>query len=49
MARPLRPQLEDGIYHVTSRGNRQQEIYADAADRKYFFQLLSRVISGASG
>src|SRR5438105_1087717 len=42
MARPLRPQIEDGIYHVTSRGNRQQEIYADAADRNYFFQLLRR-------
>jgi putative transposase len=42
MARRLRPQLEDGIYHVTSRGNRRQEIYADVPDRQYFFQLLDR-------
>ncbi len=43
MARPLRPQIEDGIYHVTSRGNRRQDVYADAADQRYFLQLLTRV------
>src|ERR1700758_476805 len=42
MARPLRPQVEDGIYHVTSRGNRSLEIYVDSTDRTYFLQLLTR-------
>jgi REP element-mobilizing transposase RayT len=42
MPRPLRPQIEDGIYHVTSRGNRKQAIYVDAADRQYFLQLAGR-------
>ena len=42
MPRPLRPQIEHGSYHVTSRGNRKQEIYVDAADRKYFLELATR-------
>lgn len=42
MARPLRPQFENAVYHVTSRGNRRQEIYVDSADRRYFLQLLAR-------
>jgi putative transposase len=42
MARPLRAQFENAVYHVTSRGNRKQEIYADSADRRYFLQVLER-------
>jgi hypothetical protein len=40
VARPLRAQFENAVYHVTSRGNRKQEIYADSADRRYFLQVL---------
>jgi hypothetical protein len=44
MPRPLRPPIENGLYHVTSRGNRRSEIYRDGADRKYFLGLLSNVV-----
>jgi putative transposase len=44
MTRPLRPPIEDGLYHVASRGNRKCEIYRDGADRKYFLGLLSDVV-----
>jgi putative transposase len=44
MPRPLRPPIENGLYHVTSRGNRRCEIYRDGADRKYFLSLLENVV-----
>jgi putative transposase len=44
MPRPLRPPIENGLYHVTSRGNRRCEIYRDEADRKYFLGLLANVV-----
>jgi REP element-mobilizing transposase RayT len=44
MPRPLRPPIENGFYHVTSRGNRRCEIYCDSADKKYFLGLLADVV-----
>ncbi len=32
MARPLRIELENGLYHVTSRGNDRQVIFRDPTD-----------------
>lgn len=41
MARPLRIDVADGWYHITSRGNNRQNIYLDDQDRKHFLELLS--------
>ena len=43
MARPLRIEYPDALYHVTSRGNRQEDIYLDDQDRNAFLKTLSRV------
>jgi len=43
MARPWRIQYEDAVYHITSRGNNQQDIFHDDADRKFFLKLMERV------
>ena len=40
MARPLRLEVEDGIYHVTARGNERKAIYRGAADREHFLEIL---------
>jgi putative transposase len=43
MARRARMELGDGTYHVTSRGNRRQVIFADDGDRRFFVVLLARI------
>ena len=43
MARPQRLEFPGAIYHVTSRGNEQQDIFADDEDRKFFLDTLARV------
>ena len=42
MARPLRIEFDGGLYHVTSRGNARQDIYADNHDRATFLNLVDR-------
>jgi putative transposase len=44
MGRPLRPQVEDGIYHVTSRGNRRSTVFFDDDDRRVFLSFLQHVL-----
>ena len=44
MARPQRLEFPGAIYHVTSRGNEQQDIFADAEDREFFLSILSKVV-----
>jgi REP element-mobilizing transposase RayT len=39
----VRSALEDGIYHVTTRGVADQPIYRDDLDRTLFQRLLGRV------
>jgi putative transposase len=41
MARPLRVQFEDAIYHLCARGNARQQIFRDERDRARFLSLLS--------
>jgi putative transposase len=41
MARPLRPQFPGAIYHLICRGNAQQEVFADHADRQRFLRMLA--------
>ncbi len=40
MARPLRLELAGGLYHVTSRGDRREEIYDDEKDREKWLEIL---------
>src|SRR6187200_2562137 len=44
MARPLRIHVPGGMYHVTLRGNHQQDIFFTAADRARMSGLIARVL-----
>ena len=43
MARPLRLEFAHALYHVTSRGNRREDIYHDDADRQAWLSVLAHV------
>jgi len=43
MARPLRIDIEDGVYHVTSRGWERRVVVRDDQDRQRWLELLDRV------
>jgi len=43
MARPLRIEFPNALYHVTSRGNRREDIYLEDNDRFNFLQILTLV------
>ncbi|MBC7254473.1 MAG: transposase [Actinobacteria bacterium] len=43
MSRPLRLQLENALYHVTSRGNEKATIFFDDQDRYVFLKKVSEV------
>ena len=43
MARPLRPEYAGALYHVTSRGDRQESIYRDDDDREDWLAVLAQV------
>ena len=45
MARPLRIQYPDAVYHVTCRGNEKRDIFRDDADRNRFVQLLNQSVN----
>lgn len=47
MARPLRLEYPGAIYHVTSRGNARQPIFADDQDRQLWLSVLAQVIERA--
>ena len=44
MARPLRLEFPGAVYHITTRGNGRQEIFADAADREKFLAVLAATV-----
>lgn len=44
MARPLRLEFPGALYHLTSRGNRQESIFLDDADRRSFLDLLGKEV-----
>ena len=44
MSRPLRLEFPDALYHITSRGDRWEDIYDDDADREAFLKIFSKVI-----
>jgi putative transposase len=43
MPRPPRPQIPNGVYHVTARGNRRQPIFLEDGDYGRFLNVLDRV------
>ena len=43
MARPLRIEFAGALYHVTARGDRQEDIFLDDTDRHDFLSLLEQV------
>ena len=43
MSRPLRLEYAGALYHVTSRGDRQEDIYEGDTDRKEFLSILGDV------
>lgn len=45
MARPLRVEYPGALYHVTSRGDGREDIYADEADRLEFLAVLAAVVN----
>jgi putative transposase len=44
MSRPLRLEFPDALYHLTSRGDRRENIYEDDEDRLAFLEVFSSVI-----
>lgn len=45
MSRPLRIEFPDALYHVTSRGDRREDIFEDDQDRQAFLLVLEQVIT----
>lgn len=44
MARPLRIDIEDGWYHVTSRGLERRSIFTEDRERQHFVDLLEAAV-----
>lgn len=44
MARPLRIEYPNAVYHVTSRGNARNKIFLDDQDRENFLFILAAVV-----
>ena len=42
MARQLRVEFENALYHITSRGNQRDKIFYDVSDRERFLEILTR-------
>ena len=45
MSRPLRLEFPNALYHVTSRGDRRENIYEDDDDRLKFLEILGMVVA----
>lgn len=44
MARPLRIEYEGAAYHIISRGNRGEHIFAEEQDKEYFIKTLQNAV-----
>jgi putative transposase len=44
MARPIRVEFENAVYHVTARGNERRDIYRDVRDRQRFLETLEEAV-----
>ena len=45
MSRPIRIAFPDALYHVTSRGDRREDIFEDDLDRQTFLSTLEQVVA----
>jgi putative transposase len=45
VSRPLRIEYPGALYHLTSRGDRQEDIFVDDADREEFLSVLTSVVA----
>jgi REP element-mobilizing transposase RayT len=43
VSRPLRLEFSGALYHITARGNRQEDIFEDDGDREKFLSILEEV------
>lgn len=43
MSRPLRIEFAGALYHITSRGDRREDIYLDDEDRERFLEVFAEV------
>ena len=46
MARSIRIEYSGVLYHVTSRGDRREDIYEDDLDRELFLDIFGQVVDG---
>ena len=44
MSRPIRIEFPNTLYHVTSRGDRREDIFEDDDDRHAFLKTLGEVV-----
>ncbi len=44
MSRPIRIEFPNALYHVTSRGDRREDIFEDDEDRHAFLQTFAQVV-----
>jgi putative transposase len=44
MARPIRIEFAGALYHVTARGDRQEDIFLNDQDRTAFLEILEKVV-----
>ena len=44
MARPIRVEFPDAVYHVTARGNERQPIVREDPDRERFLETLQQMV-----
>jgi len=49
MARPLRIEFAGALYHVTSRGDGQEDIYLDDIDRGVFIDVFKEACKRFNG
>jgi|GEM_PF-3794463 len=49
MSEPLRLELVGRIYQVTSRGNQQEDIYVNNADRRQWLTLFGMFVNAITG
>jgi REP element-mobilizing transposase RayT len=42
MARHLRLEFDEALYHITARGNRRERIFESDADRARFLEIVAR-------
>jgi len=45
MARPLKIEFPNALYHITSRGDRREDIYEDDEDQKTFLDIVGKVVT----